>query len=211
MPRRVKGAPAARKDCVGRVLSPTAADRRELAPALVQDAYGNGAVERVTVVADTVLLLARRGELEPRQVAAAHRYRTAVERVSATGRSALFVDRVDGGTHLAIPASKAAAAADIRHAREVLGKFAWIVDAVVVEGLTLDAVASRLPGGVSRGTKSTASVLFRMALSHLADAWLPVRAAIVSSHAEGYRPEGVTGEAVEAGRSAHCTARAVYR
>jgi len=153
---------------------PDTANGRPLSARAVASPYGNG-VDLVACVPETVAILHGKGKLDDRQAAAAERYRLAVEAVSASLSAAVGTHRVDTSGHGGgFTDKRLQAARDLATARTILGMHEWVVRRVVAEGGTLARVASRLPGGDCRATRSAASLMLATSLELLADVWEPV-------------------------------------
>ena len=160
----------------------------------LENAYGNGGVDRVVVV-DTVAALAARGRLDVDQIEAARRYRAAFDGVMAALGNRVDVDRVDRSGHDGVSDRQLRAARDLAEAHRVLGHFAWVVKAVVGEGASLRDVAGRLGETCPRVASGAASVLLRTSLTALAVHWMPQRKARIGSvHSADYRPSLTGGD-----------------
>lgn len=190
------------KDEAGRT-SRTAAEARRTASVQVENPYGNGGCDRVTVVSDTVAWLAARGMIDVRQQAAAERYRRAHETVHGGLSCILGKDVVGGPRGDGVSERRLEAGGVLRDAHALLGPIARVVQAIVGEGRSIEDVALQMHAAAGRGERAAVSLNLRMGLQTLADAWEgPIRAQpIRSSHSEGYRPEigPVTGSGCRAG------------
>ncbi|WP_226578832.1 hypothetical protein [Acuticoccus sediminis] len=193
----------------------TAAETRRTTTAQVENPYGNGAVDRVTVVSDTVAWLAARGMIDARQQEAAARYRRAYDVAHGDLACLLGKDSVDGRRSDGVTASRLDAGRVLREADAMLGPVGRVVRLVVGDGRSIQEAAAEICGSAGKLQRTGVSQMLHLGLRTLADAWeRPVRpVGIVSSHAEDYRP--VAGDAADLAldnlmRVAHCTLRRVY-
>ncbi|RAH99206.1 hypothetical protein DLJ53_21925 [Acuticoccus sediminis] len=193
----------------------TAAEARRTTTAQVENPYGNGGVDRVTVVSDTVAWLAARGMIDARQQAAAATYRRAYDVAHADLACLLGKDTIDGRRGDGVTASRLDAGRVLREADAVLGPVSRVVRSVIGEGRTVEEAAAEIHGSSGRAQRTAVSYMLRLGLEALADAWeRPVRrVGIVSSHSDDYRPMAdADGDRAldHLMRVAHCTLRRVY-
>lgn len=188
------------------------ADNRVVTTAVVEDSDGRWALAGRVV--DTVDLLHRRGMIDDRQRMAGSSYRDAVDAVNGGMGSALDMTRVcrSAGAGGPVPAALWGAGM-LAAARGVLGvSQGLVVASVLAEGRTIEETARRRMGPkTSRRDIEFTGLMFRDALTVLADLWHPlVRGKLSSWATPDARPSQMLGGAVEPGTVVHATLTKIF-